>query len=635
MSCIKDYLGKALTYKELAELSDELGVIGWKDHTPTNSKAKKSNLELLGKHYNYSEVGTKRSKKYILHSEKQVKKPRGFGRKPSTSKPKSKKPTKTYKDYVYTRQDIDDECIKPISEEELERHEKLVNALEVNKGYSQADICAITGEKVETGGRNRTIQLSYWWQSFEFTETKQSGKPTIYTPIKIFKEPRPRINESYELTDFKEQQLEVGILFEVIDSHSQCRRVITPVEDCGHIITISAIDLYQSVGLVHEDYYTIRKNKESFVDYLPIEEQNIVYGNIETTSRNKVKGALKRLARPSILSQVAYTYMWMGTDKNWHSATDEEIVWIDKAYTETIDYINEKYKDDNIFISSKAQFYTKIPFEEVEEEKKSYFRNNVRENIPNFVYDMRAYKFIFVNKNVMRYLEEQGVPLDLLKEQKKLLTHMESKKVQDKNYVCNKPTEMNHRKQVFSDVCTGNYNISTETQVAEKLIVTRAKQSEEIKELTSYDLSSYDLILDKLFEDEDVILLDMDKAIEIKTIERERKTRLINTLDDKTYILQGEETTYKDSVRNYFGEYHNVKSINLEIQYRDELTEPIKVFVFVNYHDKHSKKLVAQFNDYATIYESYKRYLQCYFQLDKDKVKVTRGRLKPFKEVQD
>ena len=203
-------LGQPLTLKELCELH------GWTYSGQT--KIVKKLEKQLGELYNFEIVGERKGKRYVLHEVKVVEPVKqsdsrrhynkegkliGVGKtsktKPATSKSTSKS-NKTYTDYVYTsQQDIPVECLVPLSKEDEERHEKYTSIVSVGGFFSQKELAWLFHEEVKDTGKQKQIQLSTWWQSFEWEETKRSGKPTIYTITKVFDKPRQRVDYTHRL----------------------------------------------------------------------------------------------------------------------------------------------------------------------------------------------------------------------------------------------------------------------------------------------------------------------------------------------------------------------------------------------------------------------------------------------------
>ena len=81
------------------------------------------------------------------------------------------------------------ECLVPLDKQALELHEKYTSIVSVGGFYTYKELVWLFHEE-EKKANSKIAQLSTWWQSFEWEETKRSGKPTIYTITKVFDKPR-------------------------------------------------------------------------------------------------------------------------------------------------------------------------------------------------------------------------------------------------------------------------------------------------------------------------------------------------------------------------------------------------------------------------------------------------------------
>lgn len=402
---IQSKLGLPLTLKEICELHN------WNYSSQTNTvKRLEKQLNDL---YDYSITGKGRNKRYILHNTKKPSrrtvneqgKTIGFGKQASQqptkqtkkSTSKRKQTTKHYTDYVYTGELIDEQTIQQITDDDMQRHNKYTDLVEVGKDYTQKELCDLFSEQVETSGRGRTLQLSKWWQSFEWIERKQSGKPTIYTITKVYDEVRPRINDSYKLEHFKEQQLEVNFIMSILDSNN----LHEEVSDYGLITGIKARDFYKNIGLVNGDYYKFRSKKEILSDWLQIDEQRIIYRDIDESSKRYTLGALKRLLKQRVIIDYSYTYLWYDKQGNEHIATDKEHLAIENAIKETIKYARGTC---GFKVYSVCNLYDNTLEDYQQQDLYKYLMDLVKVDIPKISYYCRGYKLIYLKEPMLDYV---------------------------------------------------------------------------------------------------------------------------------------------------------------------------------------------------------------------------------------
>lgn len=90
-----------------------------------------------------------------------------------------------------------------LDKQALELHEKYTSIVSVGGFFTYKELVWLFHEE-EKKANSKIAQLSTWWQSFEWEETKREGKATIYTITKVFDKPRQRIDYTREIVNFKE-----------------------------------------------------------------------------------------------------------------------------------------------------------------------------------------------------------------------------------------------------------------------------------------------------------------------------------------------------------------------------------------------------------------------------------------------
>ncbi len=428
-------LGQPLTLKELCELH------GWTyvKQTKTIAKLEKQ----LGELYDYEITGKGKGKRYVLHEVKIVNPAKesdsrhkynkqgklvGVGKTNQQDKKSTKKSSKTYTDYVYTgQQDVPLECLVPLTKEDEERHNRYVNMVKVGTDYTQKELVLLFNEEEKQTGTQKQKQLSTWWQSFEWEETKRAGKPTLYTVTKVFDKPRQRIDYKQELTNFKEQSLEVNFILSILNS----KNLHEEVSDYGLITGIKAREFYVNMGLVNRDYYHVRSQKGTLSDWLSIEEQNVIYRDIDESAKRYTMGALKRLHKQRVIIDYSYTYIWIERDGEEHLATDKEHLAIENAIQETIKYAQEIGFDK---VKSVINLYDNTLKDFQQQDLLNHLQELIRQDIPQFDYYYRAYKLVYLKEPMKRYVNtvanKEGLEVSELGILKRDSSHKEHTQIQ-------------------------------------------------------------------------------------------------------------------------------------------------------------------------------------------------------------
>lgn len=500
-------LGQPLTYKELGEL----GIEGWREHEPTNSKARKHNLDLLDKYFEYSVIGEKRNKRYVLHEVKVVEPVKqsdsrrhynkqgkliGVGKTSKTKPATSKTESKTYMDYVYTSQpNIPVECLVPLTKEDEERHEKYASIVSVGGFFSQKELAWLFHEEVKDTGKQKQIQLSTWWQSFEWEETKRVGKPTIYTITKVFDTPRQRIDFTREIANFKEQSLEVNFILSILDNDN----LHEEVSSYGLITGIKARDFYVNMGLVNHDYYYVRSQKHALSDWLPVIEQDIIYRDIDESAKRYTLGALKRLLRQRVIIDYSYTYIWFERGGTEHLATDEEHLAIENAIQETIKYAQEIGFDK---VTSVINLFDDTLKDFQKQDLINHFQEIVRRDVPKFEYYCRGYKLVYLKEPMLKYVNnlasQQGLELVELGVLKRDSSHSEHTQIQVRKVNKRNTSNKHKQKQLINTVVDLPRKTNTDDR---EQVLGKIKQQEQID--SSVEHGDYDKAVELLYEQQD------------------------------------------------------------------------------------------------------------------------------------
>lgn len=348
-------------------------------------------------------------------------KPRRFGRtkevtgsgfkpkKPKTQQPKRE--FKDYKDYVYVGQEgVDTTTLVPLTKEDTDYNAKVHEVLEVGKLYTYSQLCELLGEK-STSGNGKQIQLATWYQHLDWEypinpKTKKAGTKLLIT--KIHDTPRQKINQTYELSNFKKQELECNFIFSFLYNENLHKIV----SDYGLITGIRARDMHRNIGLVNNDYYSARSNKEAISDFLPIENQIKVFSTVEKYNRQFTTGALNRLVRARVLESYAYTYIWTDSQRKEHLATDEEHLAIENGIKEMLNHA----EFCGFEVKSIADIYNGKLKDFQAEDLHTHMMNSIKKEIPTIEYFSRAYKLVYLTSKLRDYLnklaDEAGIPLE-------------------------------------------------------------------------------------------------------------------------------------------------------------------------------------------------------------------------------
>lgn len=356
-------------------------------------------------------------------------KPRRFGRtkevtefefKPrkTTKTQQPKREFKNYKDYVCVdQQDIDTTTLVPLLQEDYDYNEKIKSKIEVGKKYSYKELCELLEEPYRDGGTAKQSQLATWYQHMEWEypinkKTKKAGTKMSITTI--FDTPRQKINQTYELSNFKKQELECNFISSIINN----KNLHEVVGDFGLITGIRARDMHLNIGLVNNDYYSARSNKEAIADYLPIPNQIEMYSTVEKYNRQFTTGALNRLVRARVLESYAYTYIWTDSQRKEHLATDEEHLAIENGIKEMLNHA----QDCGFEVKSIADIYNGKLKDHQAEDLHNHMMGLIKKEIPTIEYFSRAYKLVYLKSKLRDYLvklaNEMGITLQELQQTK-------------------------------------------------------------------------------------------------------------------------------------------------------------------------------------------------------------------------
>lgn len=509
---------------------------------------------------------------------------RGFGKSATSTKKQTKKQdnrgVKDYKDYVYVGQgNVDVTTLVPLVQEDYDYNMTLKDKVEVGKEYTYSQLCELLGEKSK-GGNGKQTQLATWFQHLEWQhpinpKTKKPSKKMLIT--QIYDTPRQKINQTFELTHFKEQQLECNFVFSILNNDN----LHEVVGDFGLITGIKARDLYRNIGLVNDDYYLVRSNKEAISDFLPIENQIEVFSNIENSNKKFTTGALNRLVRHKVIESYAYTYIWTDKGRNEHLATDQEHLSIENGIKEMIKYA----KEIGYEINSIADLYNnKLP-DYASGDLHDYMIGLIQEEIPDIMYFARGFKLVYLKDKMKNYVNKVASDMNNSLEHLQSLKLLESKR-EHTDIQVNKAMNRNQNQPLTQDkevrlinvvVNNHNKNAVTEQEIQQradrKFIIDRAKVSDYIKTLAIEDIN-------KIIED---------------TVENHEKEQLNKILEEAMSYCFMPVTLQADKKRvefidldGYINKYDKLDS--LYIRCNVATRESMYVTLHINYQEQGRKK---------------------------------------------
>lgn len=507
---------------------------------------------------------------------------RGFGKSATSTKKQTKKQEfKDYKDYVCVSQEnVDVTTLVPLVKEDYDYNATLKDKVEVGKEYTYSQMCELLGETYYKGGNGKQTQLATWFQHLEWEhpinpKTKKPSKKMLIT--QIYDTPRQKINQTFKLTHFKEQQLECNFVFSILNNDN----LHEVVGDFGLITGIKARDLYRNIGLVNDDYYLVRSNKEAISDFLPIENQIEVFSNIENSNKKFTTGALNRLVRHRVIESYAYTYIWTDKGRNEHLATDQEHLAIENGIKEMIKYA----KEIGYEINSIADLYNnKLP-DYAAGDLHDYMIGLIQEEIPDIMYFARGFKLVYLKDKMKDYVNKVASDMNNSLEHLQSLKLLESKR-EHTDIQVNKAMNRNQNQPLTQDkevrlinvvVNNHNKNAVTEQEIQQradrKFIIDRAKVSDYIKTLAIEDIN-------KIIED---------------TVENHEKEQLNKILEEAMSYCFMPVTLQADKKRvefidldGYINKYDKLDS--LYIRCNVATRESMYVTLHINYQEQGRKK---------------------------------------------
>ena len=529
----------------------------------------------------------------IVTTETERKKRRSLGKvklitdEPKTqSKSQSKKGVKDYKDYVYVGQEgVDTTTLVPLLQEDYDYNAKLHEVLEVGKEYTYKKLCELLEETYHKGGNGKQIQLATWYQHLEWEHpinpnTKKPSKKMLIT--KIYDTPRQKINQTYELSNFKEQQLECNFIFSILNN----KNLHEEVSDFGLITGVRARDMYCGIGLVNKDYHLVRSNKGAITDFLPIENLIETFSCVDNYTRQFTLGTLNRLTRSKVIVSYAYTYIWTDTNKKEHLATDKELLAIENGVKEMVTYA----QDNGYNVDSIADLYNGKLKDFQSKDLQAHMLKLIREEIPTIEYFSRAYKLVYLKSKMKDYLiklaSEMGITLEELQQIK---LHDSLKEHTDfqigKAMKRNNDQPLTQEKEVsLLNAIINNTNLYPLTDQERKLeedrkfIMDRATISNYIDSLSAS--GDIDKIYKMLYEDtiekheEEYLNKLLEDAISYSNVPL--------TLDKVNNSNIDKQVEFAD-LNKFIDKFENIKSFYLECMYS------IKNKLYVTLHINHTK----------------------------------------------
>lgn len=426
---------------------------------------------------------------------------------------------KDYKEYVYAGQEVDVTTLVPLTQDDYDYNAKVKDKVELDKEYKYSELCELLEETYHKGGNGKQVQLATWFQHFNWehpinSKTKKPSKKFKIT--EIFDTPRCKINQTFELAHFKEQQLECNFVFSILNNDN----LHEVVGDFGLITGIKARDMYKNIGLVNDDYYLVRSNKEAISDFLPVENQIEVFSNIENSNKKFTTGALNRLTRSRVIESYSYTYIWTDNNKKEHLATDQEHLAIENGIKKMVEYAQECGHN----INSIADLYNSKLADYVAGDLHDYMIKLIREEVPNIMYFSRGFKVVYLKDKMRDYVNKVAINMNnsllelqslKLLESKKEHTDIQVSKAMNRNQ--NEPLTQDREVRLINVVVNNLItNPMTEQEIQQKedrkFIIDRATVSDYIKSLAIEDINK---ILDDTVENYEQEQLDklLDEAI--------------------------------------------------------------------------------------------------------------------------
>lgn len=432
-----------LKYDDLEQI-----VEGWEKHKPTDTRKRKKNLEKLGQQYEYVQNGKGKGTTYTLIKKKFV----GCGVKRKTEKPKEElKVHRTFKEIVYTGETIEDiNVLVELTEEDYKIHDYVLSKVENDCCYNYIQFLEIMNscpyethmnwKRYSENTDSYQKQLAYIYRSLDLQELEcvADGQNMKMYKVQKREEPLQLIDKRLKIQNFKKRQLDIGILMATIKEETDSMRVVKTMTEGGIVVYIKATDLFEDVGLVNESFKRNREYASYLEDYLPKEEQSLIYSNIHQRAKNSVESALKRLKRGGAISTHVYTYIMVTNDRKYIGLNNEQAVLIDKALELTVQDIAKEYPQVADRCVRGANFYNDFNDTNIEKFKWEKLREHIREHFPNYRSHMRAFGIGMVDTKVARYLnkraKEEDMDLTEFIEQQHGFTHVESTELMTKKY---------------------------------------------------------------------------------------------------------------------------------------------------------------------------------------------------------
>ena len=456
-----------LKYDDLEEI-----VEGWEKHKPTDTRKRKKNLEKLGQQYEFTTEKEKRNTTiYVITKKKFV--GCGVRRKKEEQEVQKKSVHRTYTEMVYTgeKQVEDINYLADLTEDDYKIHDYIISHFTVSCAYSYEQIL----EKMQQCPHNTQInwfkeykyntdsyqkQLAHIFRSLDLIEqtfTTYNEKVRVYKVNAKREEPLQIIDKRFKLKNFSKRQLDIGILMATIKEETDSLRIVKTMTEGGIVVYIKATDLFEDVGLVNESFKENREVADYLDDYLPKEEQSLVYSHIQQKAKNSVVSALNRLQRGGAISNYIYTYIMVTTDKKQIGLNHEESIIVDKALELTVQDMVEQFPQLKDKCTRGADFYKSYDDDDIEEFKWEKLREHMREHFPNYRSHMRAFSVGLVDTKVERYLnkraKEEDMDLTEFIEQQHGFTHVESTDVMTRKYWGT--TEKKRKEKALIVSCTG------------------------------------------------------------------------------------------------------------------------------------------------------------------------------------
>ena len=512
----------------------------------------------------------------------------------SKSKNKVSREHKDYKEYVYTNEvQLDDRSkLVPLTDEDWKFNKMINERVQVGQVFkTYKDLCNYLGEVPKSGGNTKESQLARFYQHMDWENpiNHKTKKPSKSFKIaKVFDTPRQRIDTRQQLQHFKEQQLECNFIFSILNNMNLHKEV----SDFGYITAIKAKDMYKNIGLVNNNYYLMRSNKEAISEFLEVDIQSEIYRNMEEGNKRFTLGVLKRLKKAKVLVDYAYTYIWFDRNNKEYLATEEDVLTIENAIQKTIEFAKDEY---GLVLKNVGSLYdNSIKGEKTQKCLQGYLADTIRERITNYAYYCRGYKVIYVENNMVNYVDKISSDLYVTTSQLSVIK-MSSARSERTNIQCNKIDKWYSNDPIIHDKATRLQRVLTDNKPMNSLTDSDKQLVEDIKFLTKKAKVNEYLKVLSFNEDYDEISQVINEEIMVSEYEHQRITNMI--IEATSYMFmpitlikneQEQQLKYIDLVKHVNKISSSPTSLYIECNHVEQ--EYLRLTMFVNYEKVNKTK---------------------------------------------